>query len=182
MELENDPKQPAKAAADDVAAQARRLEPWATGVFAGVIVLIIGDGVAEPFFSALTSNGYYPMATAARHIWLNLIGAASAVPLVWALWEARAYLGGLAAGRLWAQANGVFLRRIGAAAAAAALIAFFVQPLLLASAAGREFRFDASAINLALAGLGGLLIIIGRVLDRVVDAALDLKRRNDEIF
>lgn len=165
----------------NVAAIAGRCEPWAIGVLAVVLFLLVGDAILQPILWSMSSSGYYPMDVALVHVRDNVIAALPAYALLWVLWETRGYLARLRKGEIWLPATQRTLSGIGGGLVAAGLLGLAARPVLLwVRSDGFEFSLDPGW--LALSGIGLLLIMIGRVMESVVEAALALKRENDEIL
>jgi hypothetical protein len=161
------------------AAEASRLQPLAGILLLAAALLILGQHLVSPLAEALTSDD--------PERWLQMGGAtieaAPAVALAWALWETRRYLGRLARGDLWGPATTQLLGRVGDCLLWAAALSVFVVPNLRSWAEGGFSGFDwqLEAEDIALAGLGLLLSLIGRVVRNVVEVAATLKAENDQI-
>ena len=169
------------AAAERVSATAARWEPIANGVFGIVLFLVVGDAILEPLVSSLSSNGWYPMATALRHIRDNVVSIAPVYALIWILWESRVYLARLRRGEIWLSSTQQTLYRIGLGLIVAAALGLAARPLMLAIN-GNAVEFDLSPSWLSLGGVGWLVFMIARVTSAVTDAALALKKDNEEII
>ncbi|WP_299326771.1 DUF2975 domain-containing protein [Parasphingopyxis sp.] len=163
------------------AAIAGRCEPWATGVLTIVVFLLIGDAILQPIIWSMSSNGYYPMELALVHVRDNVLAALPAYALLWVLWETRGYLARLRKGEIWLPATQRTLLGIGGGLVAAGLLGLAARPLVI-WVRGDGFEFSLDPGWLALAGVGLLLVMIGRIMESVVEAALALKRENDEIL
>lgn len=163
------------------AAEASHLQPLATGLFVIALMFTVGAGFAEPMFEALRHSGE-ERAELFRETSRNVFAALPAIILLWALWDARAYLGRLARGDVWGPATMRMLGNVGAALLWAGIVATAVSPTLERWVYG-DFGFDVRVepTFIALIGLGLILSLIGRVVRNVVDVATALKRENDEI-
>lgn len=163
------------------AAEASRLEPLATALLVGALLVLAGSGIAEPLiFNARDAD--YSMAEAVRESARNLLQASPAIALIWGLAETRSYLGRLARGEVWGPATMQMLGRVGDALLAASALAIFIAPTIMEwvdGSVGMRAEWDAGYI--ALAGLGLLLTLISRVVRNVVEVAAALKQENDEI-
>ncbi|MBI1186797.1 MAG: hypothetical protein GC206_05605 [Alphaproteobacteria bacterium] len=161
------------------AAEASRLQPLAQGLFAAAALLIIGQYIVSPLSDAFSSGDGWML----REALANLVDAAPAVVLAWALWETHGYLGRLAKGHVWGAATTSFLGRVGDCLLWAAILSALVAPTLrswiLDGFHGFDWRLEAP--DLVLAGLGLLLSLIGRVVRNVVEVAATLKAENDQI-
>lgn len=165
------------------AAEASRLEPLATALLIGAILVLAGSGILEPiFFNARIEDGAPPMSEMLREAGRNLLDASPAIALIWGLAETRSYLGRLAKGEVWGPATMQMLGRVGDSLLAAAILALFIAPTIqewVDGSVGMRAEWDAG--YLALAGLGLLLTLISRVVRNVVEVAAALKQENDEI-
>lgn len=164
------------------AAEASRLQPLATILFAAAALLTIGDVAVEvlPYFFGSEHHDFGR--SIADLLGDHLLEVTPVIPLIWALWETRAYLGRLSKGEVWGPATMVMLGRIGDALVWSSALAVFVVPTLSNWVRGGfdfDWRFEAS--SLALAGLGLLLSLIARVVRNVVEVAATLKAENDQI-
>lgn len=162
------------------AAEASRLQPLATFLFAGALLLILGQHVAEP----LTEFAHGDPFEAGREFGASLVEAVPSLILTWALWETRNYLGRLSRGELWGPSTAQLLARVGDSLLWAALAAVLLVPNLRewVSDGFHGFDFNLEAIYLTLAGVGLLLALISRVVGNVVQVASALKAENDEII
>lgn len=165
------------------AAEASRLQPLATILFVVAAVLTLGDLTVAtlPYLLLGSEHGDYA-GSLADLVGDHLLDVTPVIPLLWALWETRAYLGRLSKGEVWGPATMVMLGRIGDALLWSSALAVFVVPTLSNWVRGGfdfDWRFEASP--LALAGLGLLLSLIARVVRNVVEVAATLKAENDQI-
>jgi hypothetical protein len=164
------------------AAEASRLQPLATMFFGAALLLVFGQAVLEPLaYLTYGEERETPRALAAG-IGEHLLEVTPVIPLIWALWETRAYLGRLARGEVWGPATMQMLGRVGDALLWSAGLSVFVVPMFsnwVHGNFGFDVSFDAAAI--ALAGLGLLLSLVARVVRNVVDVAATLKAENDQI-
>jgi hypothetical protein len=164
------------------AAEASRLEPLATAILVGALLVLAGSGILEPIFFNMQEEGAPPMSEMLRQAGRNFLEASPAIALIWGLAETRTYLGKLAKGEVWGPATMQMLGRVGDALLAAAVLALFIAPTLMEWVDGSVgMRVDWDAGYLALAGLGLLLTLISRVVRNVVEVAASLKQENDEI-
>jgi hypothetical protein len=164
------------------AAEASRLEPLATALLVGSILVLAGSGIAEPIIYGARHDEGYGLIEGLREAGRNLLEAAPAIALIWGLVETRSYLGRLAKGEVWGPATMKMLGSVGDALLSAAVIAIFVAPTLSRWVEGDVgLSVDWDAGYLALAGLGLLLTLISRVVRNVVEVAAALKAENDEI-
>lgn len=164
------------------AAEASRLEPLATALLIGAILVLAGSGILEPIFFNAYEDTAPPMAEMLRQAGHNLLEASPAIALIWGLAETRTYLGRLAKGEVWGPATMKMLGRVGDALLAAAVLALFIAPTISEWVEGSVgMRADWDAGYLALAGLGLLLTLIARVVRNVVEVAAALKQESDEI-
>lgn len=161
------------------AAEASRLQPLASFLFWGALLLIVGQHVAEPMAYVFDGDS----GEAARELGVNLVEAVPALVLSFALWETRGYLGRLAKGELWGPSTARLLGRVGDCLLWAALTSMLVVPNLENWLHGGFGGFDANfeAVDLCLAGMGLLLSLISRVVGNVVQVAASLKAENDQI-
>lgn len=161
------------------AAEASRLQPLATFLFWGALLLIIGQHVAEPITYAFEGE----VGEGTREFLAHLAEALPALVLSFALWETRGYLGRLAKGELWGPSTARLLGRGGDCLLWAAIFAVLVVPNLENWLRGGFGGFDANfeAVDLCLAGMGLLLSLISRVVGNVVQVAASLKAENDQI-
>jgi hypothetical protein len=163
------------------AAEASRLEPLATALLVGAILVLAGSGILEPLVFSGREDGY-STAEGLREAGRNLLRASPALALIWGLAETRTYLGRLAKGEVWGPATMQMLGRVGDALLSAAVLAIFIAPTVGEWVEGEiGMRADWDAGYLALAGLGLLLTLISRVVRNVVEVAAALKAENDEI-
>lgn len=162
------------------AAEASRLQPLATVLFAGAMLLIAGQHAADPLAYALDSGD---PADAWRELGRHLVEATPAIVLSFALLETRAYLSRLAKGELWGPSTAHLLGRVGSTLLAAAVAAFLLAPTLMNWIEGNYggFHYDLEASHLVLAGIGLLLMLIAKVIGDVVSVAASLKSENDQI-
>jgi Protein of unknown function (DUF2975) len=164
------------------AAEASRLEPLATALLIGAILVLAGSGILEPIIYNAHEDTAPPMADMLRQAGHNLLDASPAIALIWGLAETRTYLGKLAKGEVWGPATMQMLGRVGDALLAAAVLALFIAPTIQDWVEGSVgMRADWDAGYLALAGLGLLLTLIARVVRNVVEVAAALKQESDEI-
>ncbi|MDX2233422.1 MAG: DUF2975 domain-containing protein [Hyphomonadaceae bacterium] len=163
------------------AAEASRLEPLATALLVGALLVLAGGGLFEPMiFNARDPD--YSLLEGAGEAAVNLLEATPAIALIWGLAETRVYLGRLAKGEVWGPATMQLLGRVGDALVWAAFLAIFVAPTLIEWVRGSPMmRADWDPGYLALAGLGLMLTLIARVVRNVVEVAAALKAENDEI-
>ncbi len=163
------------------AAEASRLQPLATGLFVIALLSVLGSGIAEPLIEAARGERYGE-GEAFSEVARNVLNAAPAIALIWALWDARAYLGRLSRGEVWGPATMQMLGNVGNALLWAGILALAVVPTLENWVNG-SFGFDLriEPTNIALVGLGLLLSLIGRVVRNVVEVAASLKQENDQI-
>lgn len=163
------------------AAEASRLEPLATALLIGALLVLAGGGILEPIvFNARDPD--YATGERVREALRNLLEASPAIALIWGLAETRTYLGKLAKGEVWGPATMQMLGRVGDALLAAAALAIFIAPTVAQWVEGSFGAYpDWDAGYLALAGLGLLLTLIARVVRNVVEVAAALKQENDEI-
>lgn len=165
------------------AAEASRLQPLATGLFVIALLSVLGSGIAEPLTRAFGREEYGETGGEAfQEVARNMAEALPAIALIWALWEARKYLGRLSKGEVWGPATMQMLGNVGNALLWAGILAIAVAPTLESWVHG-SFGFDTriEPMNLALVGLGLLLSLIGRVVRNVVEVAASLKQENDQI-
>lgn len=166
------PSDPWRDAIAGVAADARRMEPVATGVLGFAVALYV-------------VNVLWPLVHAGdgRDAGLRLVAALPAAALIAALWDVRGYLRALADGRLWGPATSRLLARIGDTLQAVAFAGVLAVPNLLRWIGGEPggLSADLDPGYLALGGLGLLLSLVGRTVGRVVDVAAALKAENEEI-
>lgn len=163
------------------AAEASRLEPLATALLVGAILVLAGSGIVEPLVFG-SHDPEYSFSEGVRQSLRNLLEATPAIALIWGLAETRSYLGRLAKGEVWGPATMQMLGRVGDALLAAAVLAIFIAPTVqgwIDGSVGAHVDWDAG--YLALAGLGLLLTLIARVVRNVVEVAAALKQENDEI-
>jgi Protein of unknown function (DUF2975) len=163
------------------AAEASRLQPLATALLVGAILVLVGGGIMDPIVFNARDAGY-SSSEAFQEVARNLLEASPAIALIWGLAETRSYLGRLARGEVWGPATMTMLGRVGDALLSAAVLAIFVAPTLaewVHGSVGAHVDWDAG--YLALAGLGLLLTLISRVVRNVVEVAAALKAENDEI-
>ena len=163
------------------AAEASRLQPLATGLFVIALLSVLGSGIAEPLIDQARGEGY-DRAEAFQEVARNLLNAAPAIALLWALWDARTYLGRLSRGEVWGPATMQMLGNVGNALLWAGILALAVVPTLenwIGGSVGFDLRIEPT--NIALVGLGLLLSLIGRVVRNVVEVAASLKQENDQI-
>jgi len=168
------------------AAEASRLEPLATALLVGAILVLVGNGLLEPLVYGAGAYGggdeAAPMSEMLHDVGRNLLEASPAIALIWGLAETRSYLGRLAKGEVWGPATMQMLGRVGDALLSASVLAIFIAPTLqdwIDRSVGVRVDWDAG--YLALAGLGLLLTLISRVVRNVVEVAASLKQENDEI-
>lgn len=161
------------------AAEASRLQPLATFLFWGALLLIIGQHVAEPITYAFEGE----VGEGMQEFLAHLVEALPALVLSFALWETRGYLGRLAKGELWGPSTARLLGRVGDCLLWAAIFAVLVVPNLEDWLRGGFGGFNANfeAVDLCLAGMGLLLSLISRVVGNVVQVAASLKAENDQI-
>lgn len=163
------------------AAEASRLEPLATALLVGAILVLAGNGILEPLFFGRGDEGP-PLSEMLHMSGRNLLEASPAIALIWGLAETRSYLGRLAKGEVWGPATMQMLGRVGDALLSASVLAIFIAPTLMDWIEGSVgLRTDWDAGYIALAGLGLLLTLISRVVRNVVEVAAALKAENDEI-
>ncbi len=163
------------------AAEASRLEPLATALLVGAILVLVGNGLLEPLMFGAGEEGP-PIDEMLRDAGRNLLQASPAIALIWGLAETRSYLGRLAKGEVWGPATMQMLGRVGDALLSASVLAIFIAPTLEEWIEGSVgVRVDWDAGYMALAGLGLLLTLISRVVRNVVEVAAALKQENDEI-
>jgi hypothetical protein len=167
------------------AAEASRLQPLATGLFVIALLAVLGNGVVEPLIDAARGEEFgedFGRGGAVFRIAENLLHVAPAIALIWALWDARTYLGRLARGEVWGPATMQMLGNVGNALLWAGILALAVAPTLESWVHG-GFDIDVrmEPTNIAMVGLGLLLSLIGRVVRNVVEVAAALKQENDEI-
>jgi hypothetical protein len=162
------------------AAEASRLQPLATFLFWGALLLIVGQHVAEPLTYVFDAGGGEGLNEFGAH----LVEALPALVLSFALWETRGYLGRLAKGELWGPSTARLLGRVGDCLLWAAISAVLVVPNLDNWLRGGFGGFNANfeAVDLCLAGVGLLLSLISRVVGNVVQVAASLKAENDQII
>lgn len=164
------------------AAEASRLQPMATFLFFAALVLIVGQALADPVQMLVGASYREERFEAVRMLGRNLLEVAPAVPLLWALWQARRYLDKLAAGEVWGPATMLMLGRVGEALFSAALIGMFIAPTLLEWIdLSVSFRIDGEPHYVALAGLGLIMSLVARVVRNVVEVAASLKAENEQI-
>ncbi len=169
-----------RAAADALATSAARWEPWANGVFAIVAFLLIGDAVLQPIIWSMGSNGWYPMEKALVHARNNVIAALPGYALLWAVWEARAFLAALRRRAIWPSPTQRALTRLGLGLALAGALGLVVNPAL--SFLHGDFNPHPEITWLALCGVGVLVVMVARMTASVIDVALALKRENEEFI
>lgn len=162
------------------AAEASRLQPLATFLFAAAMLLIVGQHAAEPMAYVFEETD---KREALRELARHVLEAAPAIILSLALWETRAYLGRLAKGELWGASTARLLGRVGETLLLAALASVLIVPTLSNWIEGHfgGFNYDFRADDLCLAGVGLLLSLISRVIGNVVQVAASLKAENDQI-
>jgi hypothetical protein len=174
------------------AAEASRLQPLATILFVAAVLSSLGDALMEPlaFLNDISrreegTSGIERRAELAELTGLlgeRLLRLTPVIPLIFALWETRAYLGRLARGEVGGPATMQMLGRVGGALLWSAGLSMFVVPTLTNWVhGGFDFDFSFDAASIALAGLGLLLSLVARVVRNVVDVAAALKQENDEI-
>jgi hypothetical protein len=159
------------------AAEASRMQPLASILLIAALLLIVGQYVLSPLGSAISSGAWGSEEIA------DVIDAAPALALAWALWETRRYLGRLARGDVFGPATTQLLGRVGDCLLWAAALSAFAVPNLRSWIDGGfgGFEWSLEAQDLVLAGLGLLLSLIGRVVRNVVEVAANLKAENDQI-
>lgn len=163
------------------AAEASRLQPLATGLFVIALLSVLGSGIAEPLLNAMRGEGY-DQRDAFNEVARNVLHAAPAIALIWALWDARSYLGRLSRGEVWGPATMQMLGNVGNALLWAGIVALAVAPTLENWVEGSfGFNLQVEPTDVALIGLGLLLSLIGRVVRNVVEVAASLKQENDQI-
>lgn len=166
------------------AEQARSLRPLALVLFAAGMAMIAAEVAVVGYDCVVPADGPRGVSTLCviRSIGSRLVLAGPAIALVWALWEAQAYLKRLEDGAVWAPQTMRLFERIGECLTAAAAWSAVIAPTLSAwidERATFDWHLDASIVTLA--GLGTVLIAISRVLGDVLETAGRLKSDADEI-
>lgn len=174
------------ATAQRAAAEARWLRPLALTLFAiGVVmtakeVAVIEHACVDETIGAARR---FSLACAGREVGAKLVHAGPAIALLWALWEAQAYLKRMESGEVWAPSTMAMFGRIGECLLAAAVLLAVVTPTLTLWIAGDGgLRWNLDPLTLTLGGLGIILIAIARVLGDVLETAAAAKADSDAII
>jgi len=173
------------ATAQRAAAEARWLRPLALTLFVmGLLMTLQGmAGSGDACVVDMAENGRrFSVACALREIGAGLVQAGPALALLWALWEAQAYLKRMESGEAWAPSTMKLFGRIGDCLLAAAIWMGVVTPTLSLWIAGRGgFEWNLDATILTLGGLGIVLTAIARVLGDMLSTAEAAKADSDAI-
>lgn len=172
-------KEQTAAATTAVSSLAAAWEPYVVAALLLALFLLIGDAVLQPIVWSFTSDGWYPIEKALIHIRDNVLAGAPGYALLWTFWEARVYLSRLRQGDMWLSSTQKLLSRIGWTLVLAGFLGMAVRP---------AFRFlHEGDISLSsdlswgtLAGVGLLVIMIGRIAASIVEAAAAVKRENED--
>lgn len=171
--------------AQRAAAEARWLRPLALTLFViGLAttlpnVILSGDACVV---GMTEGDRRFSISCALHGIGVALVHAGPTLALLWALWEAQAYLKRMEAGDVWAPSTMKLFGRIGDCLLAAAVWAGVVTPTLLLWTAGSGgFDWNLEPMTLTLGGLGIVLTAIARVLGDMLATAKATKADNDAI-
>ncbi|MEL6257616.1 MAG: hypothetical protein AAFQ67_00975 [Pseudomonadota bacterium] len=179
--MNKSPKEQSADASAAVASLAGFWEPFVVGGFAIGLFLLVGDGVLQPIIWSLASDGWYPMPRALTHVRDNVAAALPGYALLWAFWEARIYLLRLRRGGVWLSSTQHVLSRIGWVLVFAGVLGATVRPILRLVRDG-SINLGPDLSWLALAGVGVLVTLVGRITASVVEATAAVKRENEDFI
>lgn len=159
--------------------QARRLRPWALAVIGVVIATIIVQDFLRPLLALIPlwrvpePPSLWVFLQRLSLIWL---AATPTLALASGLWAGQRYLRQLEEGEVWSASTTGLLHRLGSCLLLSAALSAVIVPTglrWLQARGGFDWQLDTA--SLALAALGGLLLLVASVLRDVLHTASDLK-------